>query len=110
MPVAGVPQHNLQTYYTGAGKAIPWSNTNASFQDGNRPCPGSSLISCGSVSTSPNYPISSITAQSITTHGVTQTQAIANIKNILHQNKGVCFAFFLPNAADWDNFKQFLEE
>jgi len=83
--------------------AIPWSNTNAHWQDGDASCDTPS----GSISTSPNYPITSISDTSITTYGVSQATAIANIKNVLDQNKAVWFGFFLPHATAWNNFRSF---
>jgi len=88
--------------------AIPWSNTNAQWQDGNRTCAdGSSQVVCGSIATSPDYPITSVNDLSITTTGVAQTTAIANIKNVLDQNQAVWLAFYLADAADWGVFFDF---
>jgi len=99
---------NFATYYTTATHVIPWSNTNASFQDASRGCADeSSLVSCGSVSTSPNYPVASITPQTISTQGISQAEAIANIKNVLNQNKGIFFGFWLADDSDWSNFRAF---
>jgi hypothetical protein len=99
---------DVANFYTGTGRAIPWSNTNASYQDGSRTCgSGSTSLPAGNISTTPSYPITSITAQSITTQGVSQATAIANIKNILNQNKAIFFGFLLPTGADWSNFRNF---
>ena len=99
---------DFTSYYSGTGKTIPWSNTNASYQDASRTCAnGSSGVSCASIVTTPDYPVTSISAQSITTQGVAQATAISNIKNVLHQNKAVWFAFYLPTAGDWNNFRTF---
>jgi len=84
-------------------KAIPWSNTNAHWQDGDVGCD----VPCTSIVTSPNYPLDSMTVQSITTQNVPQQTAIANIKAQLHQNKGVFFGFYLPRGSDWTNFRTF---
>ena len=98
-------------WYRG-GFAVPWSNTNAFFQDsssssqcqtGNE----SSSISCNSISTNPNYPITSIQPVTVSTIGVGQSTAIANIKNILNQNKAIYFGFNLPNQNDWNQFQSF---
>ena len=95
-------------WYRGQGLSIPWSNINASYSDGSRGCgSGSSIVSCGSISTDPNYPITSIQEQAITTIGVSQATAITNIKNILNQEKGVWFAFWLARQADWNAFFSF---
>jgi hypothetical protein len=96
------------SWYNAQGRTIPWSNINASFADGSRNCGhGSSLMTCGSIATFPNYLISSIASTTITTHYVTQAQAIANIKNVLHQNKAVYFSFGFPNATGWNDFYDF---
>ena len=99
---------DFAAWYMEKGFAIPWSNGNASFQDGVRDCEdNSSLVSCGSISTRPRYSISSFQAFTILTTGVGvgQLMAIANIKNVLHQNKGVFYTFFLPTQSDWNAFK-----
>ena len=41
----------------------------------------------------------------IPTQGVGQSTAINNIKNVLHQNRGIFYAFFLPNKAAWDAYR-----
>ena len=97
--------YHLADFYstTGYEHAIPWSNTNAYWQDGDASCD----TPCASISTSPNYPINYIQETSITTHAVDQATAIANIKNILHQDRAVWFGYFLATGADWDNFRNF---
>ena len=94
---------DLTQFYTAEGYTIPWSNTNASWQNGDGNC----NVDCSSIGASPNYAIDSIVAETIKTHGVGQAQAIANIKNVLNQNKAVWFAFFLATKADWDTFRNF---
>ncbi len=99
---------NLANWYNTRGYCVPWSNTNAYWQDGGRQCGnGSSLVSCGSISTSPQYAISSCSASYITTHGVSQATAIANIKNVLDQGKAVWFAFYAPTVAAGNAFMNF---
>ena len=98
----------VSSFFTNRGYCIPWSNTNASFLDGSRSCgSGSSAYSCGSLGTSPRYDIDSCSASYITTQGVTQATAIANIKNVLNQNKPVWFAFYAPNSAADTAFMNF---
>ena len=94
-------------WYQAEGFAIPWSNANAHWQDGAQSCGDSTTVPCGTISTSPNYPITNCVDTAIGTHGLTQQQAIANIKNVLHQNKAEWFSFYLPNDSDWDNFRDF---
>jgi len=87
----------------GVGQCIPWSNTNAHWQDGDASCD----TACGSISTTPNYPITSINEATITTQTVGQTTSIANIKYQLDNNKAVWFGFFLPNNSAWSDFQNF---
>jgi C1A family cysteine protease len=95
-------------WYGGQGFSIPWANPNASYADGSRQCSNnSSLVPCGSISVTPDYPITSIQEQAINTMGISQSTAIDNIKNILNQNKGVWFAFYLANQTDWNAFFNF---
>jgi hypothetical protein len=98
-------------FYSGSTEAIPWSNTNAAYQDGGQSCPVSGCESSGtavpaaSISTTPNYPVKSVTENAIPyTHGVSQDTVINSIKNILHQNKAIYFAFALPNDVAWNDF------
>jgi hypothetical protein len=95
------------SFYTSKGQAIPWSNTNAQWQDGSRTCALGTSVPAGNIATTPEYAIASIAEQTITTHAVGQATAIANIKNILSQNKAVWFAFYLATDADWNNFFSF---
>lgn len=94
-------------FYDHTDMAIPWSNTNAEWQDWGASCGQD----CGSISTNPNYPITSIQERVIPTlpwDGVMdQATAIANIKSILDQNKGVWFAFYLPDNSAWQDFFDF---
>ncbi|MCD6599527.1 MAG: hypothetical protein J7L19_03025 [Dehalococcoidia bacterium] len=98
---------NLADFYTATNMAIPWSNTNAYWQDGDASCD----TNCGSISTDPNYPITSIQEQVVPTlplDGVMdQATAIANIKDVLSQDRAVWFGFFLPTGAAWSDFKSF---
>jgi C1A family cysteine protease len=97
---------NLQmfsTFYRNTGKAIPWSNTNAQWQDDHALC----LTPCGSISTTPSYPITSISTVTIRTHRVDENVAIDNIKNVLHQEKGVYFTILFPDLATLEDFQNF---
>ena len=95
-------------WYGGNGFTVPWSNTNASFADGARACgPAQSTVSCASIAKDPNYPITAISATIIPTHGVSQAQAIANIKNVLNQNKAIYYHYDLATGADWTAFRSF---
>jgi len=91
----------------GVGQCIPWANSAAHWQSGDW-LPGPA---CGSVSIYPNYPITAIREQVIPTlpaDGVTnQAAAIANIKSVLNQGRGIWFGFFLPDGAAWSDFQYF---
>ena len=90
---------DVADFYTTNPQAIPWSNTNASWADGARTCgSGSSLVSCASISTSPNYPITSINEATITTHGVSQATAIQNIRTCSTRTKPFRLVSFWQKA------------
>jgi hypothetical protein len=90
---------------TGLGYAIPWSNTNALFQDGSNNSACSSLVPCGNISTTPRYPITSVSPVAVSTTG--SADAITNIKTVLTSGKGIYFAFYLASNADWNGFYSF---
>jgi len=94
---------DFASFYGLEGYAVPWSNTNAQWQNGD----GSCNVLCDTISALPDYPIASITSETILTHGVGQEQAIANIKNVLSQNKAVWFGFFMGTQVDWNDFYAF---
>ena len=94
---------DLTSFYTSQGYSIPWSNSNADWQNGDGNC----NVPCNAISTSPNYPITSITTETISTQNVGQAAAIANIKNVLNQNRAVFFGFFLGVLEDWQAFFSF---
>lgn len=88
-------------FYNGKGYAVPWSNPGAAYADAGGTC----TTTCGDITTTPNYAFSgAVTAQSITTISVSQDDAIANIKNILNQNRGVWFAYYLADDPGWSDF------
>jgi hypothetical protein len=94
----------FQNFYSKQGKFIPWSNSNANFKDGGNGCPGSTSVPASSISTSPNYPITSIQWHEIQTAGVSTTQAISNIKSYLYANKALTLGFYLPDFTPFWNF------
>ena len=94
---------DLANFYTYKGYTIPWSNTNAGWQNGDGNC----NAPCSAVSKAPKYSIEIIKEQTIETHGIGKAQAIANIKNVLSQGKAVWFGFFMATKPDWDNFFNF---
>jgi len=92
-------------FYRATDKAIPWSNDNANWQDDRAQC----RTSCESISTEPHYPISSLRTESIDTHEIGE-DAIQNIKNVLHQQKGVYFSWYLPDMDYRQDFGDFWNE
>ena len=97
-------------FYNGKLMAISAANTNASFQDGNFWCSyfGTfSKVSCENISTATSYPVKSISEATVHTTGISQAEAISNMKNVLNQGKAIWFAFFLPNETAWNNFYNF---
>lgn len=93
-------------WYSSIGYAVPWSNTNAEFADINRICEdGASLVACADISTHPNYPIISIVEETISTYN--DPNAVANIKNVLNQNRAIYFWFALPSHDAWVDFGSF---
>jgi len=94
---------SFASFYRYVGISIPWSNDNAHWQDRYAGC----NTDCESISTTPNYPIASIYSRKIPIHRVSEDESIENIKNILHQDRGVYFSFFLPNSAELQNFNDF---
>ncbi len=98
---------DFATWYGSQKIAVPWANANASFADASMQCQNNrSDIACSEISTNSNYIISSIEPVTIDTSGG-KSQAIANIKNVLAQNKAIWFGFFLPNQDDWNQFFDF---
>ena len=98
---------DVADFYSAEGWAIPWSNTNASWQDGGKSCSdGESGVACEDISMVPWYQIESIETRAIETHfeGLTpeesQAQAITNIKSVLDQKEAVWFAFFMGTNED----------
>ena len=90
-------------FYQEVGYAVPWTNENAHWQDGDASCD----TPCDSISAEPSYPIGSIQELRINTFEVGADTAIANIKNVLAQNKAIWFAFYLPSDNDWGTFVDF---
>ncbi|MBN1900974.1 hypothetical protein JW926_06565 [Candidatus Sumerlaeota bacterium] len=94
---------DLTEFYGIVKKAVPLSNANAYYQDKDASCD----TPCNTISTNPHYPIKYIQAMTIPTQGVGKEAAIANIKNVLNQDKAIWFAFYLPTSEDWNAFFTF---
>jgi parallel beta-helix repeat protein len=96
--------------------AVPWDNTNASWQDGAACCceeygcsppNDETTASAASIATMPHYTITHIEARTITTRNIGQTAAIDNIKSVLANDNAIWFGFFLSNNSDWAVFMDF---
>ena len=104
------PTRTFAQWYNAEGYSIPWSNSGASFRDGSEACGNpylSSCVSCSSIAKTPSFPYTSVQAETITTQAAGQAAAIANIKNVLSQNKAVTFGFWLPTQSNWNDFYNF---
>jgi hypothetical protein len=96
-------------FYTTQRIAVPWSNANASYQDGRDWCRdnGQAWIPAGSVGTDPHYDILSITAERVETRGISDAAARANIKALLDSNRPAYLAVRLPDCEAWNAFYTF---
>jgi C1A family cysteine protease len=92
----------LADFYTETNFAIPWSNDMAHWHDGGYI---NCITDCSQISKTPNYPIYDIDSVVIPTRDVTTEEAIQNIKNVLHQQKGVYFSVFYPDLENLDSFR-----
>ena len=84
--------------------AIPWSNSNASWLDGNMECNGncsslSASISADKISRDPSYSFISCEALVVETTGIGKEASISNIKDVLKQNKPVLFSFVMSDES-----------
>ena len=97
----------LAGFYKAKGMMVPWSNSNAHYQDAWKGCGSCSAVLASSISTSPHYDLASISVNTIPSHGMTKEAAISNIKNVLLQGKGIWFAYYLPDSSSWNDFFSF---
>jgi hypothetical protein len=109
----GGTQTEFMNFYGDYGSAIPWTIYSPNFttifqdsdrkesccQDGSSPC--SAAVPCYDIDPTTGYAIM-IDSEMISTDGEGQATAIANVKNVLRQNRGVVFTFWLGN---WDPFR-----
>ncbi len=99
---------NIQTFttwYNSDKTPIPWSNTNAAFGDRFRTCENyATAVPIGTISTAPHYNLNSISYSGISTTGVGQSTAIANIKSAIDNNKAVYYSFHFGNTG-WSAFQ-----
>jgi len=113
-PITGNPccdggwlSYDFVGFYDATRMCIPWSNTNASWQDRNAGC----NVACGTIATEPYYPIGDIAAVTVPTHAsegvLSDEAAIANIKSVLDSGRAVWFAFFVSSTSAWSQFTSF---
>ena len=95
-------------FYANSKMAIPWSNSNAQWQDSDCPCHGNSSVAPSSISTSKNYPIKSITAYKLVTWGPHGKDiAIEKIKEALNHGYPCYVSIFFPNDNEFKKFCDF---
>jgi C1A family cysteine protease len=84
---------------------ISWDNINGEFQD-YYSVDGAS-VAAEDIAVNSRYLLDSVSHAIINTYDVSQDSAIMKIKNILNQNKGVYFSFYLADTEDWRQFYTF---
>ena len=96
-------------FYNQQRIAVPWSNANASFQDGTAYSQASQKagVAAADIQTVPNYPITSINQKGIGTIGFGNSAAIANITGVLNDNRAIYLGFIMPNADAVSSFSNF---
>lgn len=105
--------HQFAAFYNTTNKyMVAWETANGWFLDGtineNGDC-GKTNATCASIGSSPQYTVDAATISKVPTNesGTTQSQAIANMKNVLNQNKAIDYTMSLPTGTDWDAFYNF---
>lgn len=97
---------DLRNFYYSTRYAIPWSNAGGAYTQKEY-----SAEACAALTKTPRYQFAKVDpATTIPTTGITQAQAILNIKNILQQGKGVWFGFYLADNASWNAFYSFWDD
>jgi hypothetical protein len=106
----GGQMQNFNDFYTGSYgnpssmKFIPWSNSNAEYKDSTQLyCP---QAYSGVVTSTPNYPVSSMSFSALDPYGSTYSNsvAIAWIKAEIDANRACAFVMGWPTYASWSNF------
>jgi hypothetical protein len=90
-------------FYQAMGYTIPWSNTNAAWTDGS----GANRTFAAWIHTQPNQPLDAVSVSEVATFGLSETQAIANIKSALDAGHPLWFTLTLANDEDWEVFCTF---
>jgi len=95
-------------WYREKGYFLPWSAAGADFADSQSICAdGRSSRTCEQIDTSTRFPVHRVAAVTIDTTAISRAEAIANIKNVLLQNRAVWFGYFLPDQETWSRFFEF---
>lgn len=100
----GWPSEVAEFYSSNLKKVIPWSNANAGYADYNW-ASGPTKMPASSISTSPNYALTSVSDVLLSTHDG-QSSAINTIKEQINANKPVMWGFYLPSNG-WTDFFSF---
>lgn len=96
-------------FYNTEQIAVPWSNPNASYQDGRTWCRDNqrTWVPAGSIMTEPHYDLETVAQQRVVTRGVGDAAARANIKAVLDSNRAIYLSFRLPDIEAWSAFDAF---
>ncbi|HQJ87801.1 MAG TPA: C1 family peptidase [Methanoregulaceae archaeon] len=96
-------------FYNTERIAVPWSNPNASYQDGRTWCRDNqrAWVPAGAIGTEPHYDLETVVQQRIVTRGVGDAAARANIKAVLDSNRPVYLSVRLPDSEAWSAFESF---
>jgi C1A family cysteine protease len=99
-------------FYNTTKKAVPWSNTNASFVDSRSMCEKgeSTAMNASNIEIIPYYPLDQVSALMISTNAqyeerpITNETAINAIKSALQSGKAVIFVYTPDNWTPMMNF------
>ena len=88
---------------------VPWSNSNASYRDGTRPCleQERAAVEASAIATDPHYTVARCEARRIPTWHVGTGAAVANVRAELDAERAVFVVFTLPNATARRAFREF---
>ncbi|MFA7352955.1 MAG: C1 family peptidase, partial [Dehalococcoidales bacterium] len=101
----GGHSYHLADFYNEHQFIISWSNINAYYQD--YESFDGTAVPADEIATNSGYLLESVDYAEIETHDVPQEIAIMRIKNVLSQNKGIFFAFYMADNEDWDRYRNF---
>lgn len=90
-------------FFEAMGYTIPWSNTNAAWTDGS----GANRTFAAWIHTQPNQPLDAVSVSDVATFGLSEAQAIGNIKSALDAGHPLWFNLTLADENDWEVFCTF---